>query len=312
MPRTARLFILPALACAAALGASPVSALAAAECGDGVRADGARVQLWKEAGCSGSWIEAAFGEDGDRPDFRRFRHADGDDYDVDDNRASAVIAEGHCARFFSDPGYRGHATRLLCARRADRTAGLPEGISSMRVCPLEARTLCRRRAVSPARPNIAGGRHIEPFDFDLPGRYPTACSGRVLPGTRALARVIERRWYSGSLRLDYACVQLRPGVVDVHGEGRALDWALDSRLPHDRAIGDALVRWLLADDRHGNRHARARRMGVQEIAWNGRIWTSKRWSAGLRPIRGTQKRRRWVHIALTHEGARGRTSFWRG
>ena len=63
------------------------------------------------------------------------------------------------------------------------------------------------------------------------------------------------------------------------------------------------MRWLLADDRAGNRHARARRMGVQEIAWNGRVWTAPRWRAGLRPIRSGDRRRDWIHIALTRAGA---------
>ena len=89
------------------------------------------------------------------------------------------------------------------------------------------------------------------------------------------------------------------------------DWRLRARSPHDLAIGNGIVTWLLADDRRGNRHARARRLGVQEIAWNGRVWTSSRWRAGLRPIRSGDRRRRWLHIALTHEGARQRTSWWR-
>ena len=67
------------------------------------------------------------GGDGDRPDFRRFPHSD-DLYDVDDNRASAVVAVGHCVRFFTNPNYGGRATRVRCGRRADRSMGMPEGV----------------------------------------------------------------------------------------------------------------------------------------------------------------------------------------
>src|SRR5688500_18246777 len=97
MPRMAR-FVLPALLALAALAAAPAAAGAA--CGSDARAGDVRIVLFKEAGCGGAYVEVPFGEDGDRPDFRRFRHSDGEEYDVDDNRESAVIAAGHCARFF--------------------------------------------------------------------------------------------------------------------------------------------------------------------------------------------------------------------
>ena len=298
-------FALPALLALAALAAAPAAAGAA--CGSDARGD-VRIVLFKEAGCGGAYVEVPFGENGDRPDFRRFRHSDGEEYDVDDNRESAVIAAGHCARFFRDPRYAGRGTKLLCGRGGDRRVSLPEGVSSMRACPLSAPTLCRRRALSGRAP-LAGS--IERFAYDRPGRFPAACSGGQLAGTRALADLIARRWRTGSLRLGYSCVEAGHGRADIHAEGRALDWRLDAGSAHDRAIGDAIVRWLLADDRSGNRHARARRMGVQEIAWNGRVWTAPRWRAGLRPIRSGHRRRDWIHIALTRAGAARATSWWR-
>ena len=96
---------LPLIALLAALFALVApSAAQAAECADGARKAKVRVQLWKEPHYKGAWIEVAFEGDGDRSDFRRFRHRDGDLYDVDDNRESAVVAVGHCVRFFTDPG----------------------------------------------------------------------------------------------------------------------------------------------------------------------------------------------------------------
>jgi hypothetical protein len=303
-----RILPLLSLACVLVALAAPAAARAA-ECADGVRKSDVRIQLWKEPGCKGAWIEVPFGGDGDRPDFRRFRHSDGDLYDVDDNRESAVVAVGHCVRFFTDPNYGGRATRLRCGRHADRSMGMPEGVSSMRACPRVALTLCRRHAIAGSGDAPSSGS-LEDFHFDRPGRYPDSCTGGALPGVIRLARLIEERWHSGSVRLGYTCVQKRPGVTDVHGEGRALDWALDAASAHDLAIGNAIVGWVLADDRNGNRYARARRMGVQEIAWNGRIWTSSRWKEGLRPIRRGDRRRNWVHIAFTWAGARVRTSYW--
>jgi hypothetical protein len=67
---------------------------------------------------------------------------------------------------------------------------------------------------------------------------------------------------------------------------------------------------MLADDRSGHPYARARRMGIQEVAWNGRVWTSSRWKEGLRAIQHGDRRTDWVHIALTWAGARVQTSYW--
>jgi hypothetical protein len=305
-----RIFHLIALAGTLWALVAPASARAV-ECADGVRKSDVRIQLWKEPHCQGAWIEVPFGGDGDRPDFRRFRHSDGDLYDVDDNRESAVVAVGHCVRFFTDPGYGGQATRLRCARRDDRSINMPEGVSSMRACPRVAITLCRRNAVAGSREALSSSGSIEEVHFDRPGSYPAACTGAALPAVIRLAKLIEERWRSGSVRLGHSCVQKRPGVVDVHGEGRALDWALDAGSPNDLAIGDAIVAWVLADDRNGHRYARARRMGVQEVAWNGRIWTSSRWKEGLRTIQHGDRRRNWIHIAFTWAGARVQTSYWK-
>lgn len=308
---TKRKFPLLAAAAFAALFllAAP-GAAQAAECTDGARKSSVRVQLWKEPHCKGAWVEVSFDGDGDRPDFRRFRHRDGDLYDVDDNRQSGVVAVGHCVRFFTDPGYGGRSTKLYCGRRDDRSIGLPEGVSSMRACPRVALTLCRRRATTgPGEAPSTGS--IEDFVFDRAGAYPGSCTDGALPGPLRLAKLIEARWQTGSVRLGYSCVQSRPGVTDFHGEGRALDWALDSAVPSQLAVGDALVAWLLAGDSAGNRYAQARRMGLQEVAWNGRVWTSSRWRDGMRAISSDrEQRRQWVHIAFTQAGARVQTSYW--
>jgi hypothetical protein len=303
----ARISLFISVVCVTMGAASPSSAQAS-ECAGGERIRDVRVQLWMDRGCEGPWIEVPFGGNGDRADFSRFEHSDGEDYDVDDNRSSAAVAPGTCVRFFYDAGFRRPATRLRCARQHDLSLRLPDGVSSMRACTRWTHSLCRGAGRGLRAPL---SRSIERFDHDPPGPFPGGCSGGSLPGTRALAALIAARWKTGGVRLGYQCVEGRPGRVDLHGEGRALDWWLNARNPHDLAIGNNIVAWLLADDRRGNRHARARRLGVQEIAWNGRFWSAARWRAGMRPIRSGDRRRRWLHIALTHEGARQRTSYWR-
>ena len=144
----ARISLLVALAGVALGAASPAQA---AECPGDARVRDVRVQLWMDRGCEGAWIEVPFGGDGDRPDFRRFEHSDGDEYDVDDNRSSAAVAPGTCVRFFYDRGFRSAATGLRCARQQDLTLALPDGVSSMRACTRWTHALCRGASGAPGR-----------------------------------------------------------------------------------------------------------------------------------------------------------------
>jgi len=95
---------------------------------------------------------------------------------------------------------------------------------------------------------------------------------------------------------------------------RSLDWL--------RARARRLIDLWLATDSEGNEHALARRMGIQEIIWNCRSWWSGSDGMGNYSVCFTDrgKRRRHVnrteahmdhiHIGLSWEGARKRTSFW--
>ncbi len=61
-----------------------------------------------------------------------------------------------------------------------------------------------------------------------------------------------------------------------HAQGRASDFKVGDGQPGRirLARGTALVEWLLATDAHGNKQARARRLGVQEILFFDHCWTS--------------------------------------
>jgi len=80
---------------------------------------------------------------------------------------------------------------------------------------------------------------------------------------------------------------------------------------------------LLATDKRGNEHAPARRMGVQEVIWDCRIWWPglegmTRYSACYtskgklrRNVDPSTAHRNHVHVGLNHDGSAMRTSFWR-
>ena len=119
---------------------------------------------------------------------------------------------------------------------------------------------------------------------------------RAYPGTRSL----------GIVR---AC---SVGGRSEHKEGRAFDWGgLRASSAADRAKVNNFTTWLFATDKD-QPPAMARRLGIQYVIWNKRIWGSYNASAGWRPYTGANKHTDHVHISFTWAGARKNTSFWTG
>ncbi len=116
--------------------------------------------------------------------------------------------------------------------------------------------------------------------------------------------------------------QCAPGQVATsqHHSGRALDIMIDHRDPEEQLDGRALMVYLFANDAE-----HLRRLGVVEIIWGGRIWTTavdsesnvthrlKSWrvfkecSPGDPP---TYCHYDHMHISLSVAGASKRTTFW--
>jgi hypothetical protein len=109
---------------------------------------------------------------------------------------------------------------------------------------------------------------------------------------------------------------VRPCASDTseHYDGRALDYMLDVNNSADRAVADDFLAWLLATDRHGNRHAMARRLGVMYVIWNKRIWGAYRPNGGWqpRPCNGTPSdcHTNHIHISFSWAGASRQTTWW--
>jgi hypothetical protein len=103
---------------------------------------------------------------------------------------------------------------------------------------------------------------------------PWECSPELRPGTRAFGDLLHQA--SGGR---YVYEDVRPcgaswGITySQHKTGRAIDYMVDSRDPRGRADGLAVLQWLF-ESVDGVPHARLRRLGVVEIIWDGRIWTT--------------------------------------
>lgn len=105
-----------------------------------------------------------------------------------------------------------------------------------------------------------------------------------------------------------------------HKESRAFDWLLDATDPTDQALATALLDEIFAPDDTGAPHALARRMGIMYIIWDDRMYASydgfvaKRYlSSGCRDRRTcspTLRHRDHMHLSLTRQGAKGRTSWY--
>ncbi len=146
----------------------------------------------------------------------------------------------------------------------------------------------------------------------------TRCRDTARPGTRMLARWVNRRFSGGT-----ASASVRPcsSGTSEHKDGRAIDWAMDAGKRADRREVRRFLDRLFATDSDGNAHARARRMGVMYVIWNDHMYASYADSFArrdyvssscdrLRSCSATLRHRDHVHISLSKPGGRGVTSWY--
>lgn len=144
----------------------------------------------------------------------------------------------------------------------------------------------------------------------------TSCDPVVKAGTYRLARLLVSTYRGTSFSTVYACGT--DGTISEHYEGRAIDWMVSIRNRAQLADAQAVIAWLLATDRQGNKFANARRLGVMYLIYNNRIWGS--WNGAWAPYLNCAKtpqpgldsmcHRNHMHLSLSWNGALGATSFW--
>ena len=188
------------------------------------------------------------------------------------------------------------AMRLLVARCAEtpHTDAVSRGWElPARVRRPSARSLARPSGrwvcavlvgVLAAPGSAAAVNSIDAYRFDYPG---SVCSQGARPGAMGLLQWLFDHDAVGVSGGIYACRPIQgTDILSLHAEGRAVDWVLDNRDARQRKIADGIVAALLKRG-HGHNHALARRMGIQEIIWNCRIWSSDRPDCrpgSLRPV----------------------------
>lgn len=137
----------------------------------------------------------------------------------------------------------------------------------------------------------------------------TTCNTTPRPGAVGLARWLTTRFPgTGTGRIVIPCTG---SGVSEHKEGRAVDWIVCACNERQKDQAKAAIRLLLKTDAWGNRHARARRLGVMYIIWNRRMWRAYRPWDGWQPYDGDPHADH-MHISLARKGGQARTSFWTG
>jgi hypothetical protein len=172
---------------------------------------------------------------------------------------------------------------------------------------------------NPANSNRLLNERIDEERYDA-GR---ACRDQVPPGMKALQDWLEHNVRGESWGIT-RCERWGRRSCSLHCEGRAIDWRLDAGVAKERRAAHRLIDTLLAADRNANVRALARRMGIQGLIFDCRAWWAGmdrlgdysycyRRNGELRDnLDRTEAHRDHIHIELNWDGARKRTSFWRG
>lgn len=178
------------------------------------------------------------------------------------------------------------------------TLSLLAGLVSI-AAPAEA------KAIKAARPKYSAA--IEPL---AAYQAQTTCSPSAKPGVADFAaRLLRAKRTTRNLGIVRAC---SAGGRSEHKEGRAFDWGVNAKTAAGRATAAAMITWLFKTDKYGNKYAMARRMGIQYVIWNRKIWGAYSADSGWRKYTGANRHTDHVHISFTWAGARKRTSFWTG
>ena len=159
---------------------------------------------------------------------------------------------------------------------------------------------------------------IDPYSSYEP---EDTCSPTAKPGLVVWRDLLVRTYGSRWSNITRAC----SASISGHEEGRSLDWGSLASNATQKAQADALLGWLLATDVHGNKHAMARRLGIQYIMFNNKMWRAYNPGAGWLPQMSGGKdcatlgsgsvttcHRDHIHFSFSWAGALKKTSYFTG
>ncbi|MEN8042023.1 MAG: hypothetical protein ABFR95_11025, partial [Actinomycetota bacterium] len=168
---------------------------------------------------------------------------------------------------------------------------------------------CVIRPVPPSTPEFPDAIDDKP---DAPEWY---CDPTAKEGVSEFRRILVRNYGIGAT-IERQCDVTWGYEFSYHKMGLALDWRVDVVEPDEWAKGLSLIDWLLSDDTDENEFAMARRLGITQIIWNNRIWSSDRptWRVYCQTdaclANRTLRHDDHMHISFSVEGAYLHTSYY--
>jgi peptidoglycan hydrolase-like protein with peptidoglycan-binding domain len=143
------------------------------------------------------------------------------------------------------------------------------------------------------------------LDVAPPYQKGTLCLTQNQPGAVAFAKLLNATYGTRVYGILRHCAA-------EHGEGRALDWMINAKVPEQLALANALTRWLAAPDAQGRAGAMAKRFGINYIIFNRQQWRAYDPARGWAPYYGVSPHTDHIHFSFNWDGAYKRTSWWSG
>lgn len=138
------------------------------------------------------------------------------------------------------------------------------------------------------------------LDPASPYQPQSACFPVDKPGAVKLKNLLLSTYKVGSAHISRGCNE---GVSE-HSDGRAIDWMVGIKDKKEKKAAADFLAWVTASNGEN-----ARRLGIQYLIYNKKIWSIYRVKEGWRPSSGHTDH---IHISLGWAGARGDVSFWTG
>jgi hypothetical protein len=130
----------------------------------------------------------------------------------------------------------------------------------------------------------------------------TTCSDGERLAARQLFDFVRSTWHASEDEAKYTIYNCRAiegtDRMSLHSDGRAFDVGLNADVPTQKMHGDQLFAWAIQN---------ADILGIQEVIWNGMIWTP---DGGLAEYDGEDPHTDHVHVGLTPEGGNGELSIY--
>ncbi|WP_323792664.1 hypothetical protein [Nocardioides sp.] len=162
-------------------------------------------------------------------------------------------------------------------------------------------------------PTAAAAHHVEDYASYQPA---TKCRPNAKPGTEELGHWLVKRFGGRFGGISRAC----GGSTSEHTEGRAFDWTVNASTKTGRKAARQFLRRAFKTNRAGETDALARRMGIMYVIWDDQMYSAWRGfepvpylSSGCKKLKKcsqTLRHRDHVHISLTRQAARGKTSWY--